>query len=189
MNKLISIGIDVGSSNGAIAIVDNNLNIIYLAKVPTYQTELKYKRNKSKLNKETGKYEVDFRKRTWVDFKAFREILNPYIKNKIIYTIEKISPRPGESEAPSFMNGNALGIFQGLYAYLNPIDFYNPTPIEWKKDIGVTSDKDTSKKLAEEVFQITLKDYLKKGKTDDIAEALLLSFYGLRQYYIKKGEI
>lgn len=187
--KLISIGIDVGSANGAMAIVDGNLNTIYVAKVPTYQTELKYKKNKRKLNKDTGKFEVNYRKRTWVDFKAFRDILEPYVKNNIIYTIEKISPRPGEAEAPSFMNGNALGIFQGLYTYLNPIDFYNPTPMEWKKDIGVTSDKSTSNKLAEDIFQIKLKDYVEKGKTDDIAEALLLSFYGLRQYYIKKGEI
>lgn len=189
MTKLVSIGVDVGSANGAISVVGEDLKVLLLTKAPTYQTELKYKQNKRKLNKETMKFERDFKKRTWVDYKSLRELLVPFEKYQIIYTIEKISPRPGESEAPSFMNGNALGIFQGLYAYLNPIEFYNPTPVEWKKDIGVTSDKDTSKELAEEIYQIKLKDYLSKGKTDDIAEALLLSFYGLRQHYIKTGEI
>lgn len=189
MTKLVSIGIDVGSANGAISVVGEDLKILLLTKAPTYQTELKYKKNKRKLNKETGKFEINYKKRTWVDFKKLREIFSPFKDFQIIYTIEKISPRPGESEAPSFMNGNALGIFQGLYAFLNPIEFYNPTPVEWKTDIGVTSDKETSKELAEELYQTELKNYLNKGKTDDIAEALLLSFYGLRQHYIKIGEL
>ena len=66
--KLISIGIDVGSTNGALSIVSEEGKILLLTKVPTYQTLIKSKRNKSKLNKETGKYEIDFKKRNWVDF-------------------------------------------------------------------------------------------------------------------------
>ena len=56
--KLISIGIDVGSVNGAISVTDEDGKILVLTKAPIYQTEIKSKRNKSKLNKETGKYEV-----------------------------------------------------------------------------------------------------------------------------------
>ena len=188
-SKLISIGVDVGTANGAISVVGEDLKIHLLTKAPTYQTELKYKRNKSKLNKKTGLFEKDYKKRTWLDFKALRELLLPYTEYKVIYTVEKVMPRPSEGEAPSFMNGNALGIFQGLYAFLNPIEFYNPTPIEWKQDMGVTSDKDTSVELAEDIYQINLKDYITKGKVDDAAEALLLAFYGFRQYLKEKGEI
>ena len=86
------------------------------------------------------------------------------------------------------MNGNSLGIFQGMYALLSPIRYYEPTPITWKSDLGVSSDKSTSIKLAEDLYQVKLKDFLPKGKVDDIAEALLLSFYGLRQYIIKENE-
>lgn len=181
--KLLSIGIDVGSTNGAISIVDEDGKILVLMKAPTFQTEIKSKRNKSKLNKSTGKYEADFRKRTWVDFKRLREVFEPFEDNLKIYTIERIQQRPNEGETTSFMNGNSLGIFQGLVAYLSPIEYFEPSAGEWKKELGVTSLKDTSIALAEEIYKVRLKDYLPKGKTDDIAEALLLSFYGLKKYY------
>ena len=182
-NKLVSIGIDVGSVNGAISVVSEDGEILLLTKAPTYQTEVKSKRNKSKLNKETGKFEANFRKRNWVDFKKLKEILAPFVNDSIIYTIERIQHRPNEGETTSFMNGNSLGIFQGLYPYLNPVSYFEPSAGEWKKTLGVSSLKDTSIQLAEEIYKIKLKDYLPKGKVDDIAEALLLSFYGLKKYY------
>ena len=181
--KLISIGIDVGSTNGAISVISEDGEVLLLTKAPIYQTEVKSKRNKSKLNKVTGKFEADFRKRNWVDFKVLRELLKPFISSSIIYTIERIQQRPNEGETTSFMNGNSLGIFQGLYSYLNPVAYYEPSAGEWKKELGVTSLKDTSIQLAEEIYNIKLKDYLPKGKVDDIAEALLLSFYGFKRYY------
>lgn len=188
-NKLISIGIDVGSSNGAISIVDEDLKILLLTKAPVYQTIIKSKRNKSKLNKETMKFEKDYRKKNWVDFKKLGEIFKPFVGKSIIYTIEKVSSRPNEGESASFLNGNSLGVFQGMYGFLNPVKYYEPLPIVWKNELGVNSDKSTSVTLAEDLYQIKLKDYLPKGKVDDIAEALLLSFYGLREYKIKeKGE-
>ena len=186
--KLISIGIDTGSTNGAIGVVDEDLKILLLTKAPIYQTEIKTRRNKSKLNKETGKFEKDYRKRSWVDFKAVGELFKPYAKSKVIYTLEKATTRSLEGEASSFMNGNALGVFQGVSTILNPVAYYEPLPVTWKTDLGVTSDKSTSIKLAEDIYQVRLKDYLSRGKVDDIAEALLLAFYGLRQFLIKEGE-
>ena len=186
-NKLISVGIDTGSVNGAISIVSEDMKILLLTKVPVYQTEIKSRRNKSKLNKETGKFEKDFRKRSWVDFNKVGELFEPFRKAKVIYSLEKATTRSMEGEASSFMNGNALGVFQGLSVLLNPIEYYEPLPVTWKTDLGVTSDKETSIALAEDLFQVRLKDYLPRGKVDDIAEALLLSFYGLRQHF-SKGE-
>ena len=180
--KLLSIGVDVGSTNGAISVVSEEGEILLLTKTPIYQTEVKSKRNKSKLNKVTGKFEADFRKRTWVDLKALKGLLEPFRLYSIIYTIERITQRPNEGETTSFMNGNSLGIFQGLYSYLNPISYFEPSAGEWKKELGLTSLKETSIELAEKIYQIKLKDYLSKGKVDDIAEALLLSFYGLKKY-------
>lgn len=186
-NKLISIGIDVGSTNGAISVVDEDGKILVLTKAPVYQTEVKSKRNKSKLNKNTGKYEVDYRKRNWVNFKELKNIFKPYLKNSKVYTIEKIQQRPNEGESASFINGNSLGIFQGLYAFLDPVEYYEPLPSQWKKELGLNSIKECSIKLAEEIYKVNLKDYLRKGKVDDIAEALLLSFYGFKKHYeIKK---
>lgn len=182
-NKLVSIGIDVGSVNGAISIVSEEGKILLLTKAPYYQTEIKSKRNKSKLNKTTGKFEVDYRKRSWVDFKKLRELFEPYLKCKIIYTIERIKARSQEGESASFINGNSLGIFQGLYSLLQPMAYFEPDPITWKHYFGLDAIKDNSIELAEEIYKVKLKDYLPKGKVDDIAEALLLSFYGFKKYY------
>ena len=182
-NKLISIGIDVGSVNGAISIVSEDGEILLLTKTPTYSTEVKSKRNKSKINVETGKYEADFRKRNWVDFTKLREIFEPYIKFRKIYTIEKMAPRSNEGTVAPFINGNSLGIFQGLYAYLVPELYLEPKPAEWKHELNLSAVKEESIKLAEEIYKVKLKNYLPKGKVDDIAEALLLAFYGFKKYY------
>ena len=181
--KLISIGIDVGSTNGAIGIIDEDLNILYVGKVPTYQTENKSKRNKSKLNKKTMKYEKDYRKKNWVDFREVGKIFKPYLSKKLIYTIEKVIVKPGEGEPSSFTFGNSMGIFQGLYPYLNPVFYAEPLAAQWKKELGVTADKQTSIDLAEKIYDREMKSFVKKGKIDDVAEALLLAFYGLKKYY------
>ena len=187
-NKLISIGVDVGTVNGAISAVDEDGNILLLTKAPVRQTYIYSKKNKSKLNKETGKYESDYKKRNWVDFKKLRELLEPLEKYKKVYTIERMSPRSNEGAVAPFVNGNSLGVFQGLYVYFNPIEYFEPTPTEWKSEMNLSAIKADSITLAEEIYKIKLKDYLPKGKVDDIAEALLLSFYGFKKYYEKKGK-
>ena len=183
--RLLSIGIDPGTKNGAIAIVDSDLNIVYLSKAP-YISVNTSKKVKPKLNKETMKYEVAYKQRTWTDFKALREIFLPYVGEDIIMTVEKVSVRPGEREMSSFVFGNSLGIYEGQYSLLNPKAFYEPTPQTWKKEMCVTSDKSGSIAKAEELYSCSLRDFQKRGKLDDIAEALLLAFYGLRQYLYKE---
>lgn len=184
---LISIGIDVGARNGALAIIDENFKILKLEKAPFKEVELSHtsaNRVKPKLNKETGKFEVSYRKRAWTDYTKLRDIFAPYVnkKNKIVYTMERVSTRPEEGEISSFIFGNSLGCFQGLSSFLNPIVIYEPTPTQWKSELGVTSDKSTSIELAENLFNCNLKDYLKRGKLDDIAEALLLAVYGFKKF-------
>lgn len=190
---LLSIGIDVGSHNGAIAVIDEEFRILSLQKAPFRKVELSHtsaNRTKPKLNKETGMYEQTYRTRTWTDPSQFKEIFEPYKNKKIIYTIENVSVRRGEGEISSFIFGHSLGCFEGLIPYLNPIEVYKPTPGVWKADLGVTSDKSTSITLAEDIFGVNLKDYLEKGKVDDIAEALLLATYGFKKYHENsEGEI
>lgn len=183
-----SIGIDPGTKNGAIAIIDSELTIHYLGKAPYYSVDVKSKKVKPKLNKKTGKYEIAYRQRTWTDYTKLYDIFEPYVKKELIYTIEKVSVRPGEKEMSSFVFGNSLGVYEGQYSLLQPIEFYEPTPQTWKKEMGVTSDKNSSIVLAEDLFSVDLKTYLKRGKRDDIAEALLLAFYGLRQHLKKEEE-
>lgn len=185
---LLSIGIDVGARNGAIAIIDEEFKILLICKAPFKEVEAAHtsaNRNRPKLNKNTNKYEQTYKKRAWTDASKFRELFQPYIGHDIVYTIEKVSVRVGEGEISSFVFGNSLGCFEGLSAFLNPIDMYEPTPTVWKSDMGVTADKESSVKLAEKLFNCNLKDYVGKGKVDDVAEALLLAVYGFKKYYDK----
>lgn len=186
---LLSIGVDVGARNGAIAVIDEEFNILHLGKAPFMEVEAAHtsaNRTKPKLNKETGIYEQTYKKRAWTDYIKLRELFLPYVGNEIVYTIEKVSVRVGEGEINSFIFGNSLGCFEGLSALLNPIDIYEPTPVIWKAEMGVTSDKSSSVQLAESLFECDLKSFLKKGKVDDIAEALLLAVYGFKKYYDKQ---
>ena len=190
---LISIGIDVGTKNGAIAIIDEEFNILHLGKAPYFEKDMAHtakNRVKPKLNKETGKYEVTYKKRSWTDFTAFREFFKPYTakKYKIVYTVEKVSVRPEEGEISSFIFGNSLGCFEGLSAYLNPIFMVEPTPQTWKNEMGLTSEKSNSIKLAEDLFEVNLKDFVPKGKVDDVSEALLLAVYGFKKYDESTGD-
>lgn len=186
---LLSIGVDVGARNGAIAVIDEEFNILHLGKAPFMEVEAAHtsaNRTKPKLNKETGIYEQTYKKRAWTDYTKLRELFLPYVGNEIVYTIEKVSVRVGEGEINSFIFGNSLGCFEGLSALLNPIDIHEPTPVIWKAEMGVTSDKSSSVQLAESLFECDLKSFLKKGKVDDIAEALLLAVYGFKKYYDKQ---
>lgn len=186
---LLSIGVDVGARNGAIAVIDEEFNILHLGKAPFMEVEAAHtsaNRTKPKLNKETGIYEQTYKKRAWTDYTKLRELFLPYVGNEIVYTIEKVSVRVGEGEINSFIFGNSLGCFEGLSALLNPIDIYEPTPVIWKAEMGVTSDKSSSVQLAESLFECDLKSFLRKGKVDDIAEALLLAVYGFKKYYDKQ---
>lgn len=185
---LLSIGIDVGAKNGAVAIIDEDFNILCLCKAPYKEVDMAHtskNRVKPKLNKETGKYEVTYKKRSWTDYTKFRELFKPYLKkgNEIVYTVERVSVRPDEGEISSFIFGNSLGCFEGLSAYLNPIFMVEPTPNVWKAEMGLSSEKDDSIKLVEELFEgIDLRQYVPKGKLDDVSEALLLSVYGFKKY-------
>ena len=189
-SRLISIGIDPGTKNGAIAIVDDNLNIIYLAKAPFISVDIKSKKVKPKLNKETGKFEVAYRQRTWTDFRNLRDIFLPFVNDRIIFTVEKVQPKSeSEKVSSAFVFGHSLGVFQGQYSLLNPEAFYEPRPQVWKKDMKVTADKESSIEMAETLFNCDLKDYLPKRarvKDDNMAEALLLAFYGLRMFFRNK---
>ena len=190
---LISVGVDVGTKNGAIAIIDEEFNILHLGKAPYFEKDMAHtarNRVKPKLNKETGKYETTYKKRSWTDYSAFRELFQPFVKksNKIVYTIERVSVRPDEGEISSFIFGNSLGCFEGLSAYLNPIFMVEPTPATWKSEMGLSSDKDASLGLAKELFEVDLRKYVPRGKLDDVSEALLLAVYGFKKYDDSVGE-
>ena len=68
---LLSIGVDVGARNGAIAVIDEEFNILHLGKAPFMEVEAAHtsaNRTKPKLNKVTGIYAQTYKKQAWTDY-------------------------------------------------------------------------------------------------------------------------
>jgi len=59
----------------------------------------------------------------------------------------------------------------------NSVPYKEVLPKTWKKDLGLSSDKEQSRRLAIQMFP-QLKDKLKRKKDHGRAEALLLLYYG-----------
>lgn len=189
--KLISIGVDSGSSGGGIAIIDCGLEILELCHAPYYTTSSKTRQNKKILNKETMQYEKRFKQVKWTDETKLRDIYKPYLKKDIIYTIEEVFVRPEEGSQNSYNFGNSIGIHKGIYTLLNPIKYYKPTASEWKTSLGLSNNKELSVDLANKIFKLqligragSLLEFQKSNsnKHVDLAESLLLSYYGLSRW-------
>lgn len=145
------LGIDPGL-DGGIAIL-NGSEIELLETIPT--------------EKKTG-----FIKRQ-VDAQKLSNILRVY-PISVCY-IEKVASRPGQGVGSVFSFGDTYGCIRGVLGALN-IPTYAISPQKWKKELKISS-KEDSLKASKDLFS-----GLKFRKKDhNIAEALLLAYYGQRE--------
>lgn len=187
----MSIGVDPGSNMGAIAVITEDLEILELRTAPSFTTR-STKQNKPKLNKQTGKYERDYQKRSWTDYRKLGEIYEPYLNGyKIIYTVEKVFVKSQESTISGFVFGASWGAHVGQCSLLKPLAFYEPIPTEWKNRFSLTGDKEGSVKLANDIFDRQIKKKFGKllkfqvsnnNKHADMAESALIALYGILTY-------
>lgn len=92
--------------------------------------------------------------------------------------IENVHSMPRQGVASSFKFGKAAGIVEGVIGALGlPVE--KPSPTAWKKAMRVTSDKETARKLAIELWPEHAELFARK-KDADRAEACLLAEYGRR---------
>lgn len=101
-------------------------------------------------------------------------------KNKyaINCVLEKVSARPGQGVVSMFNFGCNFGFIQGVLK-ANKINYNLVTPQKWKKEMGVTSEKNTSIDAAKKIFpEVDLRATTRcKKDHDGKAEALLLAEY------------
>lgn len=97
--------------------------------------------------------------------------------------VERVSAMPGQGVSSMFSFGENYGFIQGLLTAYN-IPYELVMPRVWKKEFGVTSDKNTSIAVAKRLFPDTqLKRTERCKKEDDgIAEALLMACYARRKF-------
>lgn len=166
------VGIDPGIANGAIAIIDENKNVLYNANLPTTDKQVK------RVSKKTGK-SVN-RKMAELDIYALKDIVSSYDKYSITIIIEKVhamntaGEKQGISSSGRFMK--ACGLIEGLFIGMG-IKVELISPQAWKKSLGlIKKEKEDSVKLAEEIFDVKFKYKYQHN----CAEALLIAYYGMK---------
>lgn len=169
--KLI-IGIDPGIANGAIAIIDENKNILYNANLPTTDKQIK------RVSKKTGK--AVNRKMAELDIYTLKDIIASYDVANITVIIEKVhamntaGEKQGISSSGRFMK--ACGLLEGLFIGMG-IKVELVSPQAWKKSLDLLKkEKEDSVKLAEEIFDVKFKYKYQHN----CAEALLVAYYGMK---------
>ena len=97
--------------------------------------------------------------------------------------VERVNAMPGQGVTSMFSFGENYGFIQGLLTAYN-IPYELVMPRAWKKEFGVTSDKNTSISVARRLFpDVSLMRTEKCRKEDNnIAEALLMAVYARRRF-------
>lgn len=96
--------------------------------------------------------------------------------------LEKVNAMPGQGVTSMFNFGQNFGFIQGVLKSFE-IPYQLVTPQRWKKEFGITADKNTSIECAKRLFpNISLKRTERCRKDDDgIAESMLMAEYARRK--------
>lgn len=92
--------------------------------------------------------------------------------------LEQVGAMPGQGVSSMFAFGQSFGIAKGVLA-ANFIPTELVTPAVWKRAMGVTKDKDSSRARASQVFPRYCGEW-SRVKDDGRAEAALLALYAQR---------
>lgn len=151
------LGIDPGLS-GALALY-GDAGLI-LVDVPTH--EIKVARTK---------------KRT-PDLYALARWFDLYGKDIRLAIVENVGAMPDQGVSSSFNFGFVAGVLQAMVASaLIPMRLVRPNV--WKRQMGVVADKDSSRRMASQIFP-AYSHMWARVKDDGRAEAALLAYYGAK---------
>ena len=108
--------------------------------------------------------------------------LTSYDPHQCFCILERVGAMPKQGVTSSFNFGANYGWIQGMLWTLG-IPFELVTPQKWKKEFGVTSDKNTSIAVAHRLFPNMDFRRTPRSRTDDdgIAEALLMAVSAMRK--------
>jgi hypothetical protein len=155
-------GIDPGLTGAACVLDRNSGKIIELYDLPTYTTETKARKS--------GEFKhLDVHKLSkWVDM---------YADACAVCVLEDPGAMPKQGLSSTFRFGKTCGEIHGVLAghYVMTIPV---KPSAWKAFYGLSSNKDSAKQLADEIFPSNSALWSLK-KFHDRAEAAILAFYGV----------
>ena len=163
------IGIDPGLS-GAIGIIDDDGSFVQVIDTPTALI-----RNGNHARRE-------YAARDMVGALAFHPgLLQSRARANVHVFLEEQHSMPGQGVRSMFTTGVGFGLWLGILAAL-ALPYTRVRPSTWKKELGLSRDKEQSRLRAQQLFpgaQLNLK------KHEGRAEALLLAWYGFKEL---KGE-
>lgn len=116
---------------------------------------------------------VGNKKRKFLNCVKFGSIILDENPNKIV--IEKQQPMPRQGVVSTFSLGFQYGICIGTFIAFG-FPYYEVRPKDWKKDMGVTSDKEQAREVATRIFKTDEHWPLKSH--DGLAESALIAYWG-----------
>lgn len=124
-------------------------------------------------------------KRREYDIQGMRGLLQEALDRRrspdepIMAIVEKVQPMPRDSCSgiTNFGLGLSLGVWSALLVGME-IPYTLVHPATWKRRMGVTAEKDTSRMRAMQLFP-ALAGRLQRKSDSDRAEAALLAYYGV----------
>ena len=150
------IGIDPGL-RGALAVIDEALDVIALHDVPTLTLKAR--------GGNTQQY----------DLPGMAQLLRPYVGQSAHVTLEESQAMPGQGVRSTFTTGVGFGAWLALLAALE-IPYTRVRPAVWKRMFMLRGqDKEAARLLAQQLFPST---DLRLKKHHNRAEALLLAAHG-----------
>lgn len=156
-HRRYTIGVDPGLS-GAVALYDPDGPELHVIDMPTHAITV----GRSK-RRQLDLYQLG----QWFDLHG------PSVKRAII---EEVSAMPKQGVSSTFAFGFAAGAVQGIVAaQFIPMQLVRPH--QWKRALGLTSDKDASRRLASRMLP-RFSSLWARVKDDGRAEATLLAIYG-----------
>ena len=150
------LGIDPGLS-GALALYNPETKDVEIVDMPTHEIKVNGKKKRTLDIYALGR---------WID-------LNMNLIKEAI--IEEPSAAPGQGVTSMFNFGFSCGVAQAVVA-ANMIPMTLVRPATWKKALGLTSEKDLSRRRASMLFPQHIGKWT-RAKDDGRAEALLLAYY------------
>lgn len=117
------------------------------------------------------------------DAKSYAELLrDAAAEGEIRCCLERVGAMPGQGVTSMFRFGENFGLIQGMLTACS-IPYELVTPQRWKKEFGVTGDKNTSISVCKRLFPDVALRRTDKCRTDHsgMAEALLMAEYARRR--------
>jgi len=113
---------------------------------------------------------------------VYKKILESIKGKRAVCCLERVGAMPGQGVNSMFHFGENYGFIRGLLE-ANEIPYQVVRPQDWKREFGVTKDKNTSIEVCKRLFpQVSLLPTERSRKDNDgIAEAVLMACYAQRR--------